>query len=294
MSEQKAVATARTKLYTPTGLMVEVTIPAGEPITPEQWAGMLTSLLNAKTVGWLPAPIGSDDELQEDVEYVVLREKQNKNGTITPIVDLYGPNRPDLKFCLFSQYLNTDNEIAEFEHISGLRLADLPLYVGENKIVRGTNARADALIIRANHPFSVVHEPNPKHDPNETDPAKKKPARKFVRWVSDRLRPSQTPAAAPQQQAGRPPQQQPQADPIRDQIRFAEDAKRLRDAAVIGLEAMKRVWGSMAVDSRKANEELKISLVARLNVQQQRPQGGQQASRYPAQTPPAETQEIPW
>ena len=122
----------------------------------------------------------AEGETKEMIGWVCLRAFE-RDGVVTPVVDLYADHEK-MSFSVLSVYLNDNRERDAFEYASGLALHELPEYEGAGKLERGTG-RTDRFIIRAPQPFAVLHKPNPKHDPNETDVKKKKPKRVFSRWA---------------------------------------------------------------------------------------------------------------
>jgi hypothetical protein len=165
------------QLYHPAGVLV--TLPVTEQ--PLDYAGMLRSVSAAIAAGWSTEDPAMGRHL-EQVRYVVRREKVNSDGSVTPLIDLY-PANDRLKFAELSVYLNTEEHVAAFERVSGLRLADLPTYIGENRLKRGKSPATDRYVAKAARDFGVRWSDNPKHNPEEKDIAKRKPKGLFVAWV---------------------------------------------------------------------------------------------------------------
>lgn len=170
-------------LFHPRGPKLRLPIPlAGEPVAPIVWQTLILSVNAALDAGLvLDQPGLEEGERKDAVRWVVKRIHDNGNGTETPIVDLY-PDNEQLKFAVLSHYLNEPAHVEAFEQASGLQLNQLPAYIGAGKLERGASRQTDAMIIAAPRPFNVCSKPNPRHDPNETDPKKKKPKRIFSRW----------------------------------------------------------------------------------------------------------------
>lgn len=186
-------ATGFIRLFHPRG--VEAFVPYG--LTVFQYDQLRIqieqSVTNAMTAGWGVAPPSTGPgETKLLCGFVVRREKDNSDKSITPLIDLY-PAEGKNKYSELSVYLNSDDEIAAFERASGMRLTEMNVYIGANKIERGANRNTDKLVYASPRPFGVVLKPNPKYDPDEKDAKKKKPARVFVRWESTG---SPAPAAA--------------------------------------------------------------------------------------------------
>jgi hypothetical protein len=175
------------------------------PVKFDTAAGMLATVTSYLDAGWLVREPGlGAGEKREEIGYVVRRTKYNEDGSKTPVIDLY-PANDALSFATLSLYLNTPANLAEFEAASGIRVASLKEYDGENKIERGKNPRSDSYVTRAPKPFGVVWQDNPFYNAEEAKTCKDsgkpyiKPKRKFVRWPD-------APAAL-QQVAGATPQQ---------------------------------------------------------------------------------------
>jgi hypothetical protein len=164
--------TGWTKLWHPRG--PQVTIPLVMPA--DEMLQAVNSLLDQ---GWLvTAPGLEEGEEKEQVAYVLRSTYESEKGT-TPVVLLYAAN-DTMKWSFLKVYLNRREDVQAFEHASGLVLANMPEYVGNDKPQRGAAQKTDRFIIAAPKPFGVVFKRNPKHD--DTEAGKKKPARLFVRW----------------------------------------------------------------------------------------------------------------
>ncbi len=180
------------KLFHPRG--PAVTIPV--TVAALDYRAMLASVSAMLDAGFLVAAPGLEaGEHKEDIGYVVLRSKENSDGTSTPIVDLY-PADDGMKFAVLSVYLNKPADEEAFEFAAKMRLDAFQPYIGAGKLERGASKQTDRLIVKAPKPFAVVFKDNPKYDPNETDTAKKKPKRLFVRWADEKPA-SEQPASQP-------------------------------------------------------------------------------------------------
>lgn len=206
------------RVWSPHG--VAVTLPlAGSG--PGDYAGMLADLGRALAAGWLASPPGvQPGEHRDEIGFVVRREKLNDDGSVTPVVDLY-PADEGMKFALLAAYLNTDDHVAAFERAAGVKLTNLPVYVGDNKIERGKKPATDRLVVKVPRPFGAVWKDNPKYDPAEQDTKKKKPKRLFVRWADH-------PAAAPRQQPAEPARPEDPVAALVADIGAAEHLPQLR------------------------------------------------------------------
>lgn len=206
------------KLWHPAGVLVSLPVPT--ILGPMQALGYVGECLAA---GWLAnAPGLEEGETKQEIGYVVMREKENADRTVTPMMDLY-PADDGMKYSCLTIYLNTKEQRDHFEAMSGLKLMNLQAFIGENKIERGAKRTTDALVYKVKRPFAVVYKPNPKYDPDEKDPGKKKPKRLFVRWIDNLGQPTAGQAEQPKTV------QAPDGGTADERKRYAEWAAALRD-----------------------------------------------------------------
>lgn len=166
--------------------------------TPEDSMQYLTTYSNRLiAAGLLTKQPQNEGEKQDMVGYVVRREKISKqDGSIVPMIDLYF-NHDAIQYKFISIYLNSDQQIADFEAAIGRALDSLPLYIGDNHIERHKNPRTDEYVIQVK-PVGIVYKPNPRYNTDEPDIKKRKPRWLFVRWngVSSRYVPNRAENAA--------------------------------------------------------------------------------------------------
>jgi hypothetical protein len=164
------------RLYHPSGAMVTFLIPPA-PQDAMQWiADYLAS-------GFLPRePEVIEGEKVDLIGWVCRRSRISEvDGKEVPILDCY-VDHPAMTLKFITVYLNTAKQVQEFETLSGSVLDQIPLWIGDKAPERGKDAKTDKFVYRLPHPIGVIHKPNPKYDPDETDVAKKKPKRLFVGW----------------------------------------------------------------------------------------------------------------
>lgn len=167
------------KLYTNRGAHVTV------PVTVERrdYAAMLANVHAMLDAGFqIEAPGLEEGEEREMVGWVLKGEFERDNET-TQFVCLYADS-DQLTWSFLKIYLNKPADVEAFEFASKMKLASLPLYVGNDKPQRGAAQKTDKFILRAPKPFGVVFKKNPKHD--NTEEGKMKPARLFVRWADQK------------------------------------------------------------------------------------------------------------
>lgn len=177
---------ALTRLYHPKGAQVSIPLSLMTEITTEQGHMLMRSLDNLLTAGWsVTLPGVEPGESMDEIGFVARREKFNTNdSTTTPIVDLYPNKEPNRggAFKLIHMYLNTADDVAAFEAATGVKLAQIPLFNGDNAIERGKGK--DNFVLTLPAPTRLVWKQNPQWE-GEND--KKHPKRLFVRWFD--LRP---------------------------------------------------------------------------------------------------------
>lgn len=127
------VNTVQITAYTPEGFRVYVNvdlIPANE----------LDALMKAN--GYLAHVVGAKaGEIIEVMTHVSRRMHTNKkDGSITPVIAFYSENTA-LSWKYDHMYLNTPEQITEFEAVSGMQMMSIPEFEGDNFLER-TAAKA--------------------------------------------------------------------------------------------------------------------------------------------------------
>lgn len=165
------------KLYSPRGPQVTL------PVTVERcdYAAMLANVHAMLDAGWLVVAPGLEEGEEKEEMGWVLRKEIERDGETTPVIAVY-PSSEQLTWPRLKIYLNHASDVAAFEYASRLTLSKLPLYPGQDSPERGANTQTDKFIIKAPKPFGLIWKKNPKYNPDEPDPKKRKPARLFVRW----------------------------------------------------------------------------------------------------------------
>jgi hypothetical protein len=180
---------ALTHLYHPgTGAKVSIPLDLAAALTTAQAKTLITSVDNLLLAGFtVNLPGLEDGENFEQIGFVVRREKENEDKTVTPVIDLYPAQG---NFRVLGIYLNTAEEEIAFQQATGLKIFSLPLYDG-NPIERGKNTKNDRFVTTLKSPAKAVWKLNPKWE-GEND--KKHAKRSFIRWEG--LRPANIPAAS--------------------------------------------------------------------------------------------------
>lgn len=180
MSEENenAVPCGWVKLWHQAGVLV--TLPVPFSLSALMCAQVDDYLANGFAVEMPGAQ--AEGESKEMIGWVVRATKENRHGEYADVLFLYADN-DQLAHSVLTVYLDDDSARRAFEHASGMRLQEIPEYVGSGKIERGKDGRMDRFVIRVPKPFAVIYKPNPRYDPNETETAKKKPKRVFSRWA---------------------------------------------------------------------------------------------------------------
>lgn len=168
------------KLYAKCGAFV--TIPVTEK--PLDYVAMATNVEAMIAAGFSVAAAGLDVGEEKDTVAFVLHGKHAKDGKTTPVVLLWNANEA-YKWSFLKVYLNRPEDVEAFEYAAGVRLTQLPLYIGKDKPERGADADVDKFIIPIRKHFGVVFKKNPAHNP-DTEEGKMKPARLFLRWADQK------------------------------------------------------------------------------------------------------------
>lgn len=245
------------KLYHPRGPQVTI------PVPPAPASAMLEFVSGFLDAGWLVScPDAVPGETKEAISHVLRTDVRNSDQTVTPRIFLYSTNQ-SLAYPIVSCYLNNADLVANFEYATGLKVSELPKYIGRDHPKRGSSPDIDALIIPTRRPCEAVMVPNPRHDPNETDPAKKKPARLLKRWTPERpvsqtqpaqqpaqAQPSQQPAQA-QQPAGTP---DPQVATVQQHV---EEWKNILATKMPDCAGLNKIVGELKTVTRR---EVQIAL----------------------------------
>lgn len=202
------------KLYHPRGPCVTLPVPPD----PREAFAHISLCLDA---GWLVVAPGMEaGEVKEEVGYVL-----KGSSDTAPYLLLYSTNEM-LVFSFLKVYLDKPHDIEAFERAAGVKLSDLPEYMGSDKPERGKNRNLDRYIVPMKIPFTVVYKPNPRYVEADAKACKernepyKKPARVFVRW-GDQAHgepPAKEPAAQQPKTNGTPPSSRPAAKPTVEPI----------------------------------------------------------------------------
>lgn len=178
------------KMYHPCGALVTLPVPGQwkEKAKGFDYAAAFSAIGDAVAVGFtVNAPGLEEGEKREEVGYVLRREKENKDNSVSPIIDLYSPNDA-VAYKVLTEYLDSDDEIRAFEAASGISLNQMKVFPGTAALKRDGSKAAKDYIFKAPRPFAVVMRANPKYDPAEAEAfaARKEtykiPKRIFVRW----------------------------------------------------------------------------------------------------------------
>lgn len=127
--------------------------------TPEELAALLAGLAKNGITAVPPDPAELTGEKTETITCVMKRMHVAKDGRETPVVDLYPSWQGEYgQYRFVGLYLNTAEQITEFEQHSGLKLANMPEYESQAPLQRNANRRHKCEI--ACTPFGVRKLPD--------------------------------------------------------------------------------------------------------------------------------------
>lgn len=175
------------------GFQVSLTFGVTSP------AQAITAIEDAIASGFLPtAEDVKNGEHKELIDTVVRREHIDKRGQIVPVIDLYPKWQGDFgQFRFTSVYLDNEEQVAEFEAQSGLRLDKLPVYESQAPLQRNP-ARPHRCEITCPTPFEAIKQQNGEKEVNGVTQM----TYKFARYATPK--PLATPAPTERKQAPPP------------------------------------------------------------------------------------------
>lgn len=110
--------------------------------TPEEAAALLAGLAKNGITATPPDPAEVNGEKSETIVCVVKRIHISKSNQETAVVDFYPAWQGEYgQFRFVGVYLNTAEQIAEFEQRSGLKLADMPVYESQGPLQRNATRK---------------------------------------------------------------------------------------------------------------------------------------------------------
>ncbi len=141
---------ALTHLYHPSGAKVDIPITA-EGISPAEATNLIVSVSSLLAAGFtVEMPGINDGELVEEAAFVSRRTGNDD----TPIIAFYKAH-PKMEKKFIHQYLDTAEQIAEFEAATGLRFASLPVFDGDKDITKD-HKNAAKYIVALSRPVKLV------------------------------------------------------------------------------------------------------------------------------------------
>lgn len=150
---QQEPNTVHMRLYTPSGVPLNFVLSIRDGKLTETLPDVAAMEAMIAASGYLVnAPGLAAGEELETITHVILRIQHNKSdGSQTPCIGMYYEN-PKLVYCK-KAYLNTPEDIATFERLSGLKLAQLPKFPGQ--FPKRDDLSAAEYILAAKTPFQI-------------------------------------------------------------------------------------------------------------------------------------------
>jgi hypothetical protein len=144
---------ALTHLYHPSGAKVDIPIDLEVGLSPERASNLRISVDALLAAGFAVNMPGLDDgELVDEVTSVARRA----SGDGVSIVAFYKAH-PKLVKKFIHEYLDTPEQIADFESATGLKLNNIPVFDGDKDITKDNRA-AGKYIVPLARPVKVVYK----------------------------------------------------------------------------------------------------------------------------------------
>lgn len=157
------------RLWHPQG--VEVSLPT--PAEPKAALDFISAAIAAGLLAHSPGAPDADTEVFTITD--VARRAKEDDGT--PMLDLYAEH-PGMTYKVFTLYINSDADAAEWKTVTGLAVDAIPLIEGRHSLERGD--RMWATYGRTLPVPATVHlKKNPAYNPDEPDIKKRKPRFKW-------------------------------------------------------------------------------------------------------------------
>lgn len=176
--EQQAQNTVWTTGFLPNGMKASFTFVISDPMNAFAEAMAYLSKLQADGLQ-MREPGLEAGEQSYTVTHIARRTQNNKkkDGTTSscPLIDIY---HDDLAYSSLKTWLNTPDEIADFERITGLKLEAIKTFPGTAAVKRGESTDADAFVYKLPHSVKAIWTLNPDYVEGSTTQQK----RLFARW----------------------------------------------------------------------------------------------------------------
>lgn len=153
------------QLYTPGGAKLGVTLGFADGKFTETLPDVaLIDAMIAEKGYLLNAPGVEPGETLETITHVIRGIQTNKDGTTTPIIGLFYENTK----LIYPKkaYLNTTDDIATFERLSGLKVSALPQFPSKNVPLRD-DAGGTPFMVAVKTPFQIKLKPTTYVDPKD-------------------------------------------------------------------------------------------------------------------------------
>jgi hypothetical protein len=190
------------KLWHPKGVLVTLPVPCPQSEGLVDYLYAFGAVNSAFAAGFLAqAPGLEEGELKEDVGWIVKAfTKEGKTKLL-----LYAAN-DKLTWSFLVAYMDTDQQVAEFEYASKIKLDSLPDYIGQDKPQRGANKMVEKFFVQAPRPFTAIYKNNPKYREapagEDSRSILEKTKHHFVRWADQK--PTANEPSEPVTLAGKP------------------------------------------------------------------------------------------
>ncbi|HVL14067.1 MAG TPA: hypothetical protein VM529_15970 [Gemmata sp.] len=187
---EEKVACGWVKLWHPAGVQVTLPVTGLDDNAADLFAHVDAYLAAGFTA--TPPGLASGEDFML-VDRIIRVSQADGRGGSTPTLHFYEVSN-DYKS--LTVYLDTMDQQLDFEHASGLAMADVKPFPGKAAPKFGDSPDSDQFFAKAKVPFRVVFKPNPKWNAEDEAKAKiapggiyKVPRRLFVRYANERPNP---------------------------------------------------------------------------------------------------------
>jgi hypothetical protein len=143
---------ARVTLYHPSGAKIEIPVSPERAIQSQEAEIIFNSVNSLLSAGFSVDIPGDNDGELVDEAFAVARRMSNDNVNIVA----FYKSHPKLNKKFIHEYLDTPEQVKEFESATGLKLERLPLFDGDKDITKDHRSAAQ-YIVKLPRPVKIVY-----------------------------------------------------------------------------------------------------------------------------------------